>query len=82
MKQIKAEPAYTKKKGFLMKRILIVLILVVVFCFFGCRPSEESADVGGGVSVVEEIEEVLRRGAAIEVMEEELGLGAVMVRKK
>ena len=64
-----------------MKQLFIILVLVVVFGFVGCQPSEEISTPQREISAVRTVEPALRSGAAIEVMENEIELGDIGVEE-
>ena len=64
-----------------MKQLACVLVLIFVFGFTGCQPSEERATPQSSISTVTTVELALSSGPAIEVMEKEIELGDIGVEE-
>ena len=64
-----------------MNRFVSVIVIIALFGVSGCQPSEERATSQNAISRVTTVEPVLRSGAAIEVMEDEIELGDIGVEE-
>jgi len=60
-----------------MNRFVSVIVLIAMFGFTGCQPSEEKSIPQSEMSAVRTIEPALRSGPSIEIAEKEIDLGVI-----
>jgi len=60
-----------------MNRFVSVVVLIAMFGFTGCQPSEERSTPQSEISTVRTVEPALRIGPAIEIAEKEIDLGII-----